>query len=80
MTITDNVRAIVTVHVSGNRTHVSVLPIGADYNAWTNTYMGTLREDDTRDLACEYLTLEETARAVVTRTDIPGGYVLVVSV
>lgn len=80
MIINDTVRAIVTVHISGNRTHISVLPIGADYNAWTNTYTGTLRDDDVCDLACEYLTLEETARAVVTRTDIPGGYVLAVSV
>lgn len=80
MIINDTVRAIVTVNFYDNRTQVSVLPVGRDYNAWTNTYTGQLTDDDTRDLACEYLTLEETARAVVTRTDIPGGYVIAVSV
>ena len=80
MTITDNVRAIVTVNFYDNRTQVSVLPVGRAYNAWTNTYTGQLTDNDTREIACEYLTVEEESRAVVTRTDIPGGYVLAVSV
>lgn len=80
MIINDTVRAIVTVYYVGNKTSFSMLPIGSDYRAWTNTYTGQLTTSEVRDLAFEYLTLEETARAVVTRTDIPGGYVLAVSV
>lgn len=80
MTINGTVRAIVTVYYVGNKTSFSMLPIGADYRAWTNTYTGQLTTSEVRDLATEYLTLDEAERAVLTRTDIGNGYVLAVSV
>ncbi len=84
MTDMTNVRAIATFHenISGyvTRTHVSVLTIGADYRPWSNTFVSSLTERETRELACEHLSLADMEAATFTRTDIPGGFILTVHI
>jgi len=83
MTDLTNVRVIATFHETHGhvtRTHVSVLTIGADYRPWSNTFVGSLTERETRELACEHLSLADMEAATFTRTDIDGGYILTVHV
>jgi hypothetical protein len=81
MTDLTNVRVIATFHETHGhvtRTHVSVLTIGADYRPWSNTFVGSLTERETRELACEHLSLADMEAATFTRTDIDGGFILTV--